>query len=72
MKDVKGFVVILEDDLNESIAEHVIAAIQQIKHVIAVKPIPINVDDAIIEIRLKSELKQKVFDSLKQIFSDSI
>ena len=62
---LKGFTVALEQDIREDDAEAIKKAIESLRFVQAVKPIEADSTDWINRSRIKLELRQKLFDILK-------
>ena len=62
---LKGFTVALEQDIREDDAEAIKNAIESLRFVQAVKPIEADSTDWINRSRIKLELRQKLFDILK-------
>lgn len=61
---IKGVIVTFDEDLHGDEAEAVIAAIKQLRHVAAVTPSIMNVDDIMNRRRVLIELRMKLWDAL--------
>jgi hypothetical protein len=59
---LKGFVVVLDQDLREDDAEATLTAIRQLRHVIAVEPVKAGTDDAFAEERVRYELGRRLLE----------
>lgn len=62
---VKGFTVTLEKDIRIDDIEPLMTAINLIKGVASVKPSIAEVDDTINQSRVKHELREKMFEFIK-------
>ena len=62
---VKGFIVTLENDMNDEDAELVRSAIQLLAPVVSVEPVGVENSDAINRHRIKRELADKIWAVLK-------
>jgi hypothetical protein len=68
---LNGLYVVLDQDIREDDAEATIAAIKQIKGVLSVTPNVAGFDEHIAEVRIKSELSQKLLRVLHpEIYKD--
>lgn len=63
---LKGLVVTFERDIREDDAEGIIEAIRHIRGVLAVANVPTNVDDYIIEARVRNDIERRIFDALRR------
>lgn len=67
---IKGFTIVLEKNFREDDVEVEVIkqALQMIKGVSSVDPIVANVDDFVVEQRVKSELRNKFYEFIKKEF----
>lgn len=65
---LKGVLVTLKDDLRDDDADRCVSAIQQIRGVLSVEPVPPDVNDHMARVRVHHELWEKV---LKVFFPES-
>lgn len=63
---IKGYVVVLEENIREDDAEEITKAIGLIKGVLTVTPVKSGVEDIFIQERVRRDLLHKVFDLIKQ------
>jgi len=61
---IKGLVVHLDKDYKDEDAENITQALLMIKGVVQVEPIRASFEDHINRSRIKSELKEKIFNIL--------
>ncbi len=61
---LKGVLVTFEQDIREDDAEILINAIRMLRRVLDVVPVPNSVDDYIAEMRVKTELRKKLWEVL--------
>lgn len=64
---LNGFIVVLEQDIREDDAEAILTALMQVRGVLTVTPNVAGPDEAIAEERIRSEMRDKVFQFLKGI-----
>ena len=62
---LKGLTVALTHDIREDDAQSIIDAIGMIKGVLDVQPIEVNGHEWVIETRIQSELRKKLFEALE-------
>ena len=58
---IKGFVVVLKEDLREDDAEATLKAIEMVKGVIKVTPVMSDAHDYIIRQQVKQEFREKIY-----------
>ena len=63
----KGYIVALDKDIREDDALAIISALHMIKGVIAVTPIEANADDVILRLRIKQEVREKIFELIDAV-----
>lgn len=63
---VKGFVVTLEKDIRIDDVESLMQAIRHMRGIANVEPSISNPDDSINQSRIKSELRGKMYDFIKE------
>lgn len=64
---LKGVFVSFDNDIMEDDAEFIMSAIKMIKGVQSVEANVVNADDWMNRERIRIEMKQKIYDSLKNI-----
>ncbi len=62
---LKGFIVMLDEDIREDDAQPILDAIRQIRHVQSVATMVSDADDWMARERVKIELKKKLYEALK-------
>lgn len=65
---IKGFIVVLDNDIREDDAIHIVDAIKMIKHVQTVVPNIGNVNDIINRERVKLDFRIKLYDFINKEF----
>lgn len=63
---IKGFVVTLDSDVRIDDIDHIVNAIKMIKGICSVEPSVSNFDDTMNRERIKSELRGKFIEFLKE------
>jgi len=63
---IKGFTIVLDKNYRDDDVETIKNAIEMIRGVSSVEPVVANMDDFIVEQRVKSELRAKFYEFLKK------
>lgn len=62
---LKGYVVILEENIREDDAERITQALAMVKGVLGVQPLVADTSDMIIRERVRSEIQRRLLDVLR-------
>lgn len=62
---IKGFVVVLDQDIREDDVQPLLDAIRQLRHVVTVAPMVATADDYVARSRRTQELRAKLFEFIR-------
>lgn len=63
---IKGFVVVLDQDIREDDVQPLIDAIGLLRHVTAVKPLVAGIEDSMIRMRTTREISERLLEFIRK------